>query len=153
MWLARLEHILFSALCLLCIANCSAEENGGCQEGLKDHAHDGSPSRIYQDGTHVYQYGDRSSVQSDFHCTTPQGLLCGASRDKLIQESVAQQQTENVSAKNKGDKLRELLETPSLNRSRPIAWIDDYNVSTCNFFVVDMNEILRTWVQSYEHGF
>ncbi len=130
MRLARLEHILFSYLCLFCLANCSAEENGGCPGRPKDDARDGSQCRIHQDSTYLYQYG----VQSDFDCTAPQGPQCWDRHDNPIQESVGQQQTENVSAKNKDDKLRELLETPFLNISRPIAWIDDYDVSTCNFF-------------------
>ena len=125
MRLATQVYILFPALCLMCMTNCSAEENGGCQEG--------SQSRIYQGSTRVYQYGVR--VQSDLQCAAPQGVQGDSSRDKSIKENATQRETGNLSPQNKEEKMRGLLETTFHNRSRPIAWLDDYNVSIWNIFV------------------
>ena len=137
MRLANQVDILFPALCLVCMAKCSAEDN---------YALDGSQSRIYQGSSHVYQYGVRVQPHQ---CTAPRGVQCDAPRDKSIKENATQRETENVGAKNKDDKMRKLLETPFLNRSRPIAWLDDYNVSTCNTIAIDItmiNEMLGTLV-------
>ncbi len=137
MRLATQVYILFAALCFMCAATCSAGENGGCQERSNEYAQDGSQSRIYQG---IYQYGVR--VQPDLQCTAPQSVRCDSSRDDTVKENATQRDTKTVTDKNKDEKIKELRETPFLNRSRPIAWIDDYNVSTCNNIVIDIKEIV-----------
>ncbi len=118
MGLAREVYILFPALALLCITRSSAE-NGRCQKGPKDDAH-GIQSVTYEDSTHVYQYG--IPVQPYRQSKAPPVVW-----DNLIKANATQQETENV---GKDNKVKKLPGTPSLNRSRPIAWLDDHNVST-----------------------
>lgn len=138
MGLPRQVRVLFLAFSLLCTSSCSAE-NGRCQEVPKDETHGGRQSRSYQDGKHIYQYGVR--VQADIQCTAPRGVQCDSPRDKSIKKNATRRETEHVIPENKGDEIKELLETPFLNRSRPIAWLDDYKVSS-SIIVMDINEIL-----------
>ncbi len=135
------------------MANCGVEEH---DRRSRDAVRDGSQPRSHQDRTptgkqlscFAYQYG--ITAHPNLQCVAPQMLPCDASTNKPIKNSTTQRDPENVSVKSKDEKMRELLETPFLNRSRPIAWIDDYNVSTGNILYLYLLSFFSS-ILSFHH--
>ena len=70
--------------------------------------------------------------QSGCNCHNGQSPQCSAARQTHHQiTKTTKERSGGDGEMTKEAKMRELLETSFLNRSRPITWVDDYNVSNC----------------------